>query len=67
MTVGYLAEYKLRKLLVADPRVSALRKYDDHDRRRKSDVAFLYKGHEITVEAKSLQTKTATSLGLVTK
>lgn len=63
VTLGYLAEYRLRKLLLADPRVSELRKYDDHDRRRKSDVALLYKGHEITVESKSLQTKTATSLG----
>jgi hypothetical protein len=63
ITVGYLAEYKLRKMLLSDERITALHKYDDHDRRKKHDIAFSYKGCEITVEAKSLQTKTAKSLG----
>jgi len=32
--LGYVAEYKLRKLLLADDRVSQLVKYDNHDRQR---------------------------------
>jgi hypothetical protein len=63
ITIGYLAEYKLRKLLLADSRITALHKYDDHDRKKKNDIAFRYSGSEITVEVKSLQTKTAKSLG----
>lgn len=63
ITLGYLAEYKLRKLLLADKRVSALQKYDDHDRKKKHDLAFNFGGREITVEAKSLQTKLAKSSG----
>jgi hypothetical protein len=63
ITLGYLAEYKLRKLLLSDPRITELKKYDDHDRKKKHDIAFLYKGREITIEAKSLQTKTAKSVG----
>jgi hypothetical protein len=53
---GYISEYKLRKILAADKRISNLRKYDDHDRTRKSDLVFSYKGIEISVEVKSLQT-----------
>src|SRR3989344_7604336 len=55
---GYISEYKLRQFFLADKRISNLRKYDDHDRSRKSDIVFGYKGVEISVEVKSLQTKT---------
>jgi hypothetical protein len=63
LTVGYVAEFKLRKMLLADPRVSRLHKYDDHDRKKKHDLALQFKGAEITVEVKSLQTKTVKEVG----
>ena len=53
---GYISEYKLRKFFALDKRISNVRKYDDHDRGRKSDIVFTYKGVEISVEVKSLQT-----------
>jgi hypothetical protein len=56
--LGYIGEYKLRTLLMANPNVTDLRKPDDHDRRRasKNDVTVQYKGQFFTVEVKSLQT-----------
>ena len=53
---GYISEYKLRKFFASDKRISNVRKYDDHDRSRKSDIVFSYKGVDISVEVKSLQT-----------
>ena len=53
---GYISEYKLRKFFAADKRISNVRKYDDHDRSKKSDIVFTYKGVDISVEVKSLQT-----------
>jgi len=56
---GYVAEYKLRKIWFSDQsRITDLVKYDDHDRRKKHDVEFRYKGMLISVEVKSLQTAT---------
>lgn len=54
--LGYVAEHKLRELVEAHAHISATRKYDDHDRKRKSDRVLIYKGEEFTVEVKSLQT-----------
>ena len=56
MTFGYVAEYKLRKLWFSGPRFEAVHKPDDHLRSKKGDLAFLYRGREIKVEVKSLQT-----------
>lgn len=64
---GYVAEYKLRKMWFSDDRVADARKYDDHDRSKKGDLAFRYKGVEITVEVKSLQTATIEKSGDVYK
>ena len=55
---GYVAEYKVRKMWFSDERVEHVRKYDDHDREKKGDLALTYKGVEFTVEVKSLQTAT---------
>lgn len=55
MIVGYVAERKLRDLLGNDSRISGLRKDDDHDRTKKGDVAFTYRGQEFKVESKALQ------------
>lgn len=54
---GYAAELKCRNLyFLHDDRVSNVKKYDDHDRNKKGDISFQYKGHEFNVEVKSLQT-----------
>lgn len=53
---GYVAEFQLRKILKKTPGITDIKKYDDHDRKKKSDVSFVYKGHEFTIEVKSLQT-----------
>lgn len=55
---GYVAEYKLRKMFFDDPRIKDLTKDDDHDRSRKGDARFTYKGRSFRVECKSLQTNT---------
>jgi hypothetical protein len=59
MVLGYAAEVKVRKLWFEDdPRISRLLKYDDHDRTKKGDISFYYRGFEFKVEVKSLQTAT---------
>lgn len=57
MLVGFVAEYKLQRGVLTDSRIHKLRRYDDHDRSRPADFSLEYKGQEITVEVKSLQTK----------
>lgn len=54
--IGYIGEMKLRQMWFSDERVDHVHKFDDHDRRHKNDLAVSYKGHEFTVEVKSLQT-----------
>lgn len=56
LMLGYVAEYKLRKIHFEDPRISALVKDDDHDRKSKGDIRFNYRGKSFLVECKSLQT-----------
>ena len=56
MILGYIAERKLLDLFHADHRISGLRKDDDHDRTKKGDMVFDYRGQEFKVEVKSLQT-----------
>lgn len=60
---GYISEYKLRKYFLSDKRISNVRKYDDHDRSKKSDIVFTYKGVDISVEVKSLQTNSIKRVG----
>jgi hypothetical protein len=54
--LGYVAEHKLRELIERHPKVSKSRKYDDHDRSRKSDRVISFEGHDFSIEVKSLQT-----------
>lgn len=54
--LGHLAERKLWERLAADPRLTALRKDDDHDRDSKGDLVVTYQGFEFRIEVKSLQT-----------
>lgn len=54
---GYAAEMKCRRMWFdGDRRASGVTKFDDHDRSKKGDIALTYRGHQITVEVKSLQT-----------
>lgn len=56
--LGYIGEYRLRAMLLANPNVTRLEKPDDHVRGKgkKNDITINYLGHEFTVEVKSLQT-----------
>lgn len=56
VTLGYIAEWKFHQMFLNHPDVVGARKDDDHDRRRKGDRTFEYKGHQFIVEVKSLQT-----------
>ncbi|OHB75790.1 MAG: hypothetical protein A2Z34_04640 [Planctomycetes bacterium RBG_16_59_8] len=56
LMLGYIAEYKLRKLHFSDTIFEKVHKADDHDRSRKGDLTVTYKGKEFTIECKSLQT-----------
>lgn len=56
LLLGYVAEYKLRKIWFSDERIDRAHKYDDHDRSRPSDLEVHYNGVPVTIEVKSLQT-----------
>jgi hypothetical protein len=56
MVVGYLGEFKLRKVLSKLDGVTNIVKPDDHDRSNKADLEFTYRGEKFTIEVKSLQT-----------
>jgi len=60
---GYVSEHKLRKTWFSDERINNLVKYDNHDRTRKGDLSFIYKGASVTVEVKSLQTHSIRKVG----
>ena len=57
MLIGFLAEYKISKLWFSDKRIQNLVRFDNHDRQKHGDFGFIYKGVSITVQVKSLQTK----------
>lgn len=63
--LGYVAEHKFRELVEEHPHISGSKKYDDHDRKRKSDRVIVYKGEEFSVEVKSLQTNLIKKQGTV--
>lgn len=56
VTLGYIAEWKFHEMFLNNSDISEAQKDDDHDRRRKGDRRFTYRGHEFIVEVKSLQT-----------
>jgi hypothetical protein len=58
MILGYIAERKLHDIFVGDDLTDEHRKDDDHDRSKKGDLVLTYKGEEIVLEVKSLQTNT---------
>ncbi len=65
MMLGYVAEHKFRLLVEDHPEISDTKKFDDHDRKKKSDRVILYKGKEFSIEVKSLQTKLVTQDGSI--
>ena len=58
MVLGYMAEMKLDRLWLSDPRFSEVSKHDDRDRVYHNDRVAVYKDKEFTLESKSLQTST---------
>ncbi len=56
LMLGYVAEYKLRKMHFSDPCFENVHKGDDHDRSKKGDLTVTYKGQPFRIECKSLQT-----------
>ena len=56
LMLGYVAEYKLRKLYFENARITALIKDDNHDRKNKGDLRINYRAHSFRIECKSLQT-----------
>jgi hypothetical protein len=56
MLSGFIAEYKLSKQWFSDSRIHAVKRYDNHDRKRLGDFGFMYRGLSYTIEVKSLQT-----------
>lgn len=60
---GYVSEYKARTYFEGHKDIERLKKYDDHDRKSKGDISFVYKGKEFKIEAKSLQTNSVKRIG----
>ena len=56
ITLGYVAEMKLRKIIAAWEGATFFTKFDDHDRKRKGDLYVVYRDRAFDIEAKSLQT-----------
>lgn len=54
--MGYVSEHKVRKHVESIAGVSDVKKYDDHDRKKKGDISLIYRGKELQIEVKSLQT-----------
>ena len=52
MMFGY---WKLRQLFENDNRITAVRKDDDHDRRKKGDLVVTYRGTHTRSKSKSLK------------
>ena len=51
---GFVAEYKLKKLVLQDPRLSDVTRPRSHDRKSKGDFRFTYRHQSFTLEVKSL-------------
>lgn len=55
MLYGYSAEVHIRNYFDSDARITDLKKYDDHDKLNRHDLAVMYKGREYTIEVKCIQ------------
>lgn len=63
MLFGYVSEFKVRKTWFERHEFSDVKKYDDHDRSRKSDLSVIYRNREILIEVKGLQTGSVEKTG----
>ncbi len=63
LVFGYIAEFKLRKMIEADNHFVYVGKPKDHDKTQKADLIISYKKQPITIEVKSLQTNSICDLG----
>ena len=63
MVIGYAAEQKLQVYLQSIEEITYIGKPDDHDRQNKGDHVIRYRGHQLTIESKSLQTRLVTQHG----
>jgi len=61
--VGAIGEHKLEKMWLSRPEVADLIRPDPHDRTRKSDFEFTYRGVRITLQVKSLQSNSVRKVG----
>lgn len=60
--LGYVAEKKFQDMFLGHVGISKVGKADDHDRSKKGDRHIVYKGVDIVIEVKSLQTNTVRRL-----
>ncbi len=60
---GFIAEYKVSQMWFSDSRIENFVRYRNHDRTSHGDFGFLYKGSQIKVQVKSLQTKSVRRTG----
>jgi hypothetical protein len=61
--LGYVAEKKFHDRYLNSTDITEAQKDDDHSRKRKGDRRIVYKGNEIIIEVKSLQTAMVKDLG----
>lgn len=61
--LGYVAERKFHETFLDHPAITEKGKDDDHDRTRKGDCRITYKGKNLVIEVKSLQTNLVKNLG----
>jgi hypothetical protein len=61
--LGYVAERKFHEIFLNHPAITWKSKDDDHDRARKGNHRITYKGKELVIEVKSLQTNLVKNLG----
>jgi hypothetical protein len=60
--LGYVAELKLHDMFLGHDDISGIGKADDHDRSKKGDRLIAYKGKNLVIEVKSLQTNSVRRL-----
>ena len=58
MLLGYTAELKLKEIVTSFPEVSLIKKFDDHNRKKKGDMYIVYHNKAFNIEVKSLQSST---------
>lgn len=61
--LGYVAEHKFHTAYMSHPDITTPVKDDDHNRKKKGDRRAIYKGTEVVIEVKSLQTIKVKKLG----